>query len=424
VIRPVRRVALYGFLGSGNIGNDATFETVLAWFRSAYPEIEVRCITIAPAEVEARYGVASAPLSWLPPGSAGNRLIEASRKLLGRLVDVPRTYVLAGSVDAVVVPGMGVLEETLGVRPWGLPLWLFLIAAACRVRGRRFVLLGIGAERAANLITRRLFVATVGLATHVSYRDNSSATAMRRVGAGPQAVIAPDIAFAHPAPTQAKPQPGLIVVGVMAYYGRGDDPVRGADVRRKYMAEMAKAVSRLMDTGDHVVLVGGDRVDGDVAHDIRAAVLAESPGLRDDTVRVRNVATFAELTEVMMRADVVIASRFHNLICALRLARPAVSVGYAEKNRHLMQALGLHDYCQDIEHLDAGHLVTQVRTARMNQAAFSARVQDATRDYAGQVRSLLERVAGEALSLERPGGTGTTMRTRSSLRTSGVGRRP
>ena len=45
-----------------------------------------------------------------------------------------------------------------------------------------------------------------------------------------------------------------------------------------------------------------------------------------------------------MRAEVVIASRFHNLICALRLARPTVSVGYASKNRHLMQALGLDEY--------------------------------------------------------------------------------
>ena len=96
---------------------------------------------------------------------------EASRKLLGRVIDVPRSYALAGSVDAIIVPGMGVLEETLGERPWGLPLGLFLMAAACRLRGRRFVLLDVGAECAANPVTRRLYVATVGLATHVSYRD-------------------------------------------------------------------------------------------------------------------------------------------------------------------------------------------------------------------------------------------------------------
>lgn len=405
---PVRRVAFYGYLGSGNIGNDATLETVLAWYRATHPDVEVRCITIAPAEIEARYGVPSVPLSWPPPGSGGNRMTGASRKLLGRLLDVPRSYALAGSVDAVVVPGMGVLEETLGVRPWGLPFWLFAMAAACRLRRRRFVLLDVGAEWATNPVTRRLYVATVGLATHVSYRDGSSAAAMRRAGSRVPEVVAPDLAFAHPASNLAEPETGLIVVGVMAYYGRGDDPVRGADVRRRYVATMGETVAKLADGGDRVVLVGGDRVDILVALDVLAAVRGARPDLPDDAVLVRDVTTFTELTGEMMRAEVVIASRFHNLICALRLARPTVSVGYAKKNRLLMQALGLDDYCQDIEHMDAGRLVAQVRAARMDQAAVAARVRAVTGDYAGRVERLLEQVAGQALDLASPSSTGTT----------------
>ena len=404
--RPVRRVAFYGYLGSGNIGNDATFETVLAWLQSAHPEVEAQCITIAPGEVETRYGVPSMPLSWRPTGQRGNRLTDTSGKLLGRLVDVLRSYTLAGSVDAVVVPGMGVLEDTLGVRPWNLPLWLFLMAAACRVRRRRFVLVGVGADLAPNSVTRRLYAATVGLATYVTYRDTLSAAAMRRANARIPEVVAPDLAFAHPAPTHVKPEPGLIVVGVMAYYGRGDDPVRGASVRRRYVATLAEAMALLTDEGNRIVLVGGDRVDADVAHDVRTAVMATRPELPDDAVIVRDVATFTQLTDEMMRAEVVIASRFHNLICALRLARPIVSVGYAKKNRHLMQTLGLTRYCQEIEQLDASRLVAQVRAARSDKVRFTARVRDAAGDYTARVESLLERVAREALGLARPGGTG------------------
>ena len=68
--RPVRRVAFYGYLGSGNIGNDATFETVLAWLSATHPDVETSCITIAPAEVTARYGIPSMPLSWRWRGAA------------------------------------------------------------------------------------------------------------------------------------------------------------------------------------------------------------------------------------------------------------------------------------------------------------------------------------------------------------------
>ena len=102
----------------------------------------------------------------------------------------------------------------------------------------------------------------------------SSAAAMARADARDPAAIAPDLAFAHPAPTLAKPEPGRIVVGVMAYYGRKDDPKRGADVRNRYVATMADAMTQLASAGHQLVLVGGDRVDVDVAREVRAAVLS------------------------------------------------------------------------------------------------------------------------------------------------------
>lgn len=397
--RPVRSVALYGYLGSGNLGNDASLETIVGWLRNDHPDVELSCITIAPYETAARYGLPSARLSWRTSSQSGNRVAEACRKLWGRLIDIPRSYVLAGSVDAIIVPGMGVLEERLGERPWGLPLGLFLMAAACRLRNRGFILLDVGAEWAVNPITRRLYAATARLATHVSYRDSESAAAMARTGAGNLAAIAPDLAFAHPAPTVSQPEPGHVVAGVMAYYGRKDDPKRGADVRRRYVATMARAIAQIAAAGSRVVLVGGDRVDLDVAHDLRAAVLAECPSLPDDAIVIRASTTFTELTEEMMLAEIVIASRFHNLIGALRLARPTISVGYAGKNRHLMQSLGLDDYCQDIEDLDADRLVAQVRAAQEDAGELEARIRRGTADYTAEVQCLLERMASEALGL-------------------------
>ena len=177
---------------------------MLGWLRSTQPDVEVRCITIAPDEITARYGVPSMPLAWRSSGEGGNRVTETFRKVLGRLLDVPRSYTLAGSADAVIVPGMGVLEATLGVHPWGMPLWLFLTAAACRLRGRRFILLDVGAEYAANPVTRWLNVATVDLAPTSVTEISASADAMARAGARDPEAVAPDLVFAHPAPTQSE----------------------------------------------------------------------------------------------------------------------------------------------------------------------------------------------------------------------------
>ena len=259
---------------------------------------------------------------------------------------------------------MGVLEDGLGHRPWNLSLWQFLVASACRLRKRPFVLLDVGANRALNPMTRWLNTATTNLAAHVSYRDQESADAMRESGSKADAMVVPDVAFTHPSPTSAEPEPGLVVVGAMAYYGHADDPVQGAGVRRQYVATLAGALGRILDTGCRVELVGGDGVDIAIADDVRAAVLAARPDTREDTVVVRACTRFGELTELMSRAEVVVGSRFHNIVCALRLARPTVSIGYAGKCHHLMQQIGLADYHQDIEQLDADLLVDQVARAR------------------------------------------------------------
>jgi polysaccharide pyruvyl transferase WcaK-like protein len=284
-----------------------------------------------------------------------------------------------------------------------MPLWLFLTSAACRLRGRRFLLLDVGAEYAANPLTRWLNAATVKLATHVSYRDEASAAAMARAGARKPEAIAPDLVFAYPASTQANPEPGRLVVGVMAFYGKGDDPVRGAEVRRRYVTTMADSLAQVAEAGNHIVIVSGDRVDIDVAHELRTAVLEARQDLSDDAVVVREFTTFSELTEEMRRAEVVIPSRFHNLICALRLARPTVSAGYAPKNHELMLALGLDEYSQTMEHLDGEKLVAQIRAARSNAEALTAKIRRGTSEYSDEVESLLERVAAEALGLpQRP----------------------
>jgi polysaccharide pyruvyl transferase WcaK-like protein len=397
--RLVRRIALYGFLGSGNLGNDASFETVLSWLRSGNRQVDVSCITIAPEQIETRYGVKSIRLAWRFAHVTGARAVGNALKLLARAIDMPRTYRMIGTFDAVVVPGMGVLEETLGVRPWGLPYWLLLTALMCKLRGRRFVLLGVGAEPAANPLTRWMYGATVALAAHVSYRDRASAIAMTADSAGKPAIVVPDLAFAHPEPVQAAPQAGRLVVGVMAYYGFSDDPVRGATVREQYVGSLAKALTELLDDGHQVVLVGGDSKDTDVGHQVNEAVRAARPGLSEDAVVVRELTTFADLSGEMGLAEVVIGSRFHNVICSLRLGRPTVSIGYAGKNHALMQSFGLEEYSQAIKQLDPATLVAQVRTARNEAEMLSAQIRHTAARFALEVETLLEQVIDTELAL-------------------------
>jgi polysaccharide pyruvyl transferase WcaK-like protein len=73
------------------------------------------------------------------------------------------------------------------------------------------------------------------------------------------------------------------------------------------------------------------------------------------------VASFADLMRAMEPAHVVVATRYHNVMCALRLCKPSISIGYAAKNFALMTDMGLPEYCQLLNSLDVDMLIDQLR---------------------------------------------------------------
>lgn len=363
--RPVRRPGLYGFIGSGNLGNDASFEVVLDWLRGCGGEaVFPRVITLAPEAVRERYGVETVALRIADPLPDRTGWTAALLRVGTRLLDLPRTLWLVRGVDAVIVPGMGVLEEKLGVRPWGLPLWLATVGLACRLLRRPLVLVCVGAEPIRDPVTRRLFVAAVALADHVSYRDALSAEAMARCGAREPDAVAADLVLARSPGPVHRPEPGRVVVGVMRYFGDSDLPDAGDAANRAYLRALTTVVEALLDGGDQVVLVGGDRVDRDAAERLRATVVERRPGLRDEALQVRPVDSYDDLCAEMARAEVVVATRFHNLICALSVGVPVVSVGYADKNAALMSDLGLSGFSQCVGDFDPHRLLVQLDRAR------------------------------------------------------------
>ena len=65
----------------------------------------------------------------------------------------------------------------------------------------------------------------------------------------------------------------------------------------------------------------------------------------------------------MAEAEVVVASRFHNVVCALKARRPVVSLGYAGKNADLLADFGLSGYDQPIDAFDVDRVLAQVELA-------------------------------------------------------------
>ncbi|MFS8197677.1 polysaccharide pyruvyl transferase family protein [Streptomyces sp. CWNU-52B] len=367
------RVGVFGLLGSGNLGNDGSLEAVLGYLRAEHPEAAVDALCGGPEVVAARYGIPATRLHWYRGEyRTASRAGAVAGKGLGKLVDVFRTAAWVRRHDVVIVPGMGVLEATLPLRPWGFPYALFLLCATGRLFGTRVALVGVGAAAIGDRPTRALVRWSARLATYRSYRDTQSRDALRAMGVDTaHDEVYPDLAFALPTPTptptgtveagEPHDPAGPVCVGVMDFHGGNDDRARAEEIHRRYLDGTTRFVRALVEDGRPVRLLTGDECDAPVVAAILDAV--DSP-----LVTAAGAASLADLMKETAAADTVVATRYHNLVCALKAGTPTLALSYAAKSDALMARMGLAAYCHPAREVDAGRLYEQFRALERQSA--------------------------------------------------------
>ncbi|MFC4329199.1 polysaccharide pyruvyl transferase family protein [Streptomyces andamanensis] len=373
------RVGVFGLLGSGNLGNDGSLQAVLGHLAARHPDAAVDALCGGPEAVTARFGIPATRLHWYRGEyRTASRAGAVAAKGVGKLVDVFRTAAWVRRHDVVIVPGMGVLEATLPLRPWGFPYALFLLCASGRLSGTRVALVGVGAAPIGNRATRALVRWSARLATYRSYRDAPSRDAIRAMGVDTSRDgVHPDLAFSLPVPPPDGPPapPGRVCVGVMDFHGGDDDRDRADEIHRRYLDGTIRFVRALVAEGRPVRLLTGDRCDAPVVAAILDAV--DSP-----LVSAAETASLADLMRETAAADSVVAVRYHNLICALRTGTPALALCYAAKSDALMAGMGLAAYCHPAREVDADRLLEQFRSLEKESAGLRRTLAERNRDAA------------------------------------------
>ncbi|MGW7088285.1 polysaccharide pyruvyl transferase family protein [Streptomyces sp. NPDC054871] len=394
------RVGVFGLLGSGNLGNDGSLEAVLGYLRAEHPEAVVDALCGGPEAVEARYGIPATRLHWYRGEyRTASRAGAVAGKGLGKLVDAVRTAAWVRRHDVVIVPGMGVLEATLPLRPWGFPYSLFLLCASGKLLRTPVALVGVGAAEIGSRPTRALVRWSARLAAYRSYRDAQSRDAMRAMGVDTaRDEVYPDLAFALPTPPLPGPN-GQVCVGVMDFHGGDDDRAMADEIHRRYLEGTTRFVRALVEEGRQVRLLTGDDCDTTVVDAILEAV--DSP-----LVTAAEVASLADLMKETAAADAVVATRYHNLICALKAGTPTLALSYAAKSDALMAMMGLGAYCHPAREVDAGKLLEQFRELEKRSAelrrTLTERNQEAARQLTHQFTALTTALFKAAARQETP----------------------
>jgi polysaccharide pyruvyl transferase WcaK-like protein len=357
--RPVPRVGIFGKVGAGNIGNDASMEALLGYLRTDHPDAIIDAMCTGPETLRSRYGIDAIQLFWHNKFKASGATATIL-KVVGRGLDTFRTVGWVRRHDVVVVPGAGVLEASLPMVPRGWPYAIFLLSAAGKVFGTKVAFVSVGAGTVNQRMTRFLFNSAARLAYYRSYRDAGAKESMRRRGLDvSRDHVYPDLAFALRPPFGGAVDPRLVAVGVMAYYGTNDERKQAGEIYASYVAGMKRFVRWLAESDHKVLLVVGDTngSDNDVVAEILDDVRVNLPDLDQSTVTAAAVSSYSDIMQVMTQVGSVVAIRYHNVLCALKLSKPTIAISYSPKHDVLITDMGLAEFSLAVSTLDIDELV-------------------------------------------------------------------
>lgn len=303
------RIAISGYYGFGNAGDEAVLGATLSELRQRMPGTEVVVLSGDPSATEAMHEVEAAP-RWPP---------AALRRALA-------------SADLLLSGGGSLLQNATSGRSLAYYLFTFRLA---RAAGVPWVIHAQGLGPLRGWWWRRLAATALRGAAAVTLRDEASLGLARDLGVAPERLtLTADPAFL------LQPASDAEVKAVLADAGIGTDrPLVGLVVRDWRGAQAA--LPALAEVGQMAVKRWGARLvilpfqlpqDGEVSHQVAA--------LTPDAVLLELPPRPRVLMGVIGRLDLLVAMRLHALIFAAAQAVPAIGLSYDPKVEALCAATG------------------------------------------------------------------------------------
>lgn len=365
-----KRICLFGNFGTGNFGNEASLESMLLFLRQTQPDAKLTCVCYNPEKVRHDYQIAALPLSL--PGLP----------LLRQFANWIHAVRTMRQFNMLIIPGTGILND-FGIPPHGMPYTLFRWCLAARLCGKRIGFVSVGAGPVHHPLSRWLIKYAASMAQYRSYRDKSSKEFMKSLGVNTKNdLVFPDIAFglpSSPSPIQESSEGKrlTVCVGAMAYHGwhahvRTDD-----SIYEEYLGKITEFVLWLLDHDYRVRLMMGEESDQKAVDDLRNAVLAEKPSLPAGVLIAEPAHSGHDVMRQMVDADIVIATRFHHIVFALKLGKLTMSTGYGKNHIELMADMGMGAFCQHSEDIKIESLITQFTELISNRSHYEAIIREA-----------------------------------------------
>jgi polysaccharide pyruvyl transferase WcaK-like protein len=363
------KIALFGAFGIGNLGNECTLQALIYNIRKYVPQAEISCICWGPEETQSAYNIPSSLIKELSLPPINNPALRFLRRLfLGIPMELARWFKMTATVrdvDMLVMTGTGMLGD-FGILPFGLHYEILKWSIAAKLCRCKVLFLSVGVGPLRQSLSRRFVKAALSCADYRSYRDEFSKDYLKQIGFDSRRdYVYPDLAFSFPG-TKLPPNQdsgshkAVIGVGLMTYVNRRSFVDNDDTIYRDYIAKLGSFVIWLLESNYTVrLLIGDTAYDQGARLDLKAFIEKRGITYENASIIDEPADSVDDVLSQLKATDLVVASRFHNVLLALMHGKPVLAISYHEKVDALMADVGLAEFCQDIERIDLEKMIRQ-----------------------------------------------------------------
>src|SRR5216684_3179897 len=370
---------------------EMTLQAIIHNVHKYLPDAQVNCICTNPEDASARHDILAFLISYRYGKDHRSRarrdplIIRWLRRFLIRLplelIEWLRAFRTLKGTSMLVMTGTGMLGD-FGIGPFDLHYEILKWSLLAKLRRTKLLFVSVGAGPIAHPLSRWMVKLAISLADYRSYRDSFSKDYLASIGFDTKDDhVYPDLAFSlRPGvPACGSQNSRVIGLGLMDYYGKGSTDEYDETTYRDYLERVTTFATLLLDRKYTIRLLIGDvsydtRVTGDVIKRLRER------GAKGQIID-EPVSSVEQLIAQLAATDIVIATRFHNVLLALMLNKPVVALSYHEKIASLMAGVGMAEYCQRIDQLDVGRLIELFNKLEQNVGSIKPLIEQKTGEY-------------------------------------------
>jgi polysaccharide pyruvyl transferase WcaK-like protein len=384
------RIGVFGHYGHTNMGDEATIQAIIQNIRNRLPKALIVCFSSNPDDSFQRHHVTSYPIarsiSLRNEDESKNdekqkldvkryrqalksmpilycllrnckHISEVLMQVIPELLFIRKSLKILNDIDVLLITGSNQFVDNFG-GTWAFPYDLLKWSIMARLKGAKVYYISVGAGPISSRLSYRFILWALKLADYISFRDEASRELIEQAGFKGTAYVYPDLAHSldivnpHLKGSHKSLDESLLpVVGInpmplfdSRYWYATDDQMYNT-----FLQKLASFSSRLVSEGYPVFFFSTQRKDEDVIDDIIKLLdkeIVDKVGLEQIK---RKSPSVEECMVNILKADIVVASRFHGTILSLTAERPVVAISYWRKTRDVMREMGQEDYVVDFD---------------------------------------------------------------------------